>query len=118
MTEYRFKNIVKIQCAKAATKYLNTQQTLKKHKSNTHIKKGSKIIYNNLALQDYLRPNSNLNIDEQREIFSFRCEMNLIKSNFSRMKNLIQERCITQCMKQIDNTHMTYCQILNSDSDY
>ena len=41
--------------------------------------KGVKIKYKTLELQDYLKPYSNLKLEDQHLIFSPRCEMNQIK---------------------------------------
>ena len=45
--------------------------------------KGAGIIYKELKLQDYLNPYSNLNLEKQRKIFSFRTKMNQLRIKFS-----------------------------------
>ena len=63
-----YNNIVKKKAVTAGIKYLKNKQ-LKGEK-------GRKIDYNNLELQDYLNPCSNMNLEDQRLVFSLRCEMN------------------------------------------
>ena len=50
--------------------------------------KGAGIICNELELQDYLNPYSNLTLEQKRKIFSLRTKMNPIKTFFSRNKKL------------------------------
>ena len=80
--------------------------------------KGSGIKYESLELQDYLNPCSNLTIENQRFIFSLRCEMNPLKKNFERNKNMKQEVCIKTCLKELDNQHLTWCDKMNKEQDF
>ena len=105
-----YNNIVKKKAVTAGIKYLKNKQ-LKGEK-------GRKIDYNNLELQDYLNPCSNMNLEDQRLVFSLRCEMNPLKTNFRRNMKMKEEYCVTECMKELDNSHITWCEILNKTEDY
>ena len=71
--------------------------------------KASNIIYETLEMQDYLKPCSNLKLEEQRSIFSFRSRMNELKCNFSRNVKLKKEYCLKNCGMELDNEHLTWC---------
>ena len=47
-----------------------------------------------LALQDYLNPYSNLNIEDQRYLFSLRCEVNPLGANFKRNLSINEFLCV------------------------
>ena len=80
--------------------------------------KGSRIKYESLELQNYLNPCSNLTIENQRFIFSLGCEMNPIKKNFERNKNMNQEVCIKTCLTELDNQHLKWCDKKNKEQDF
>ena len=103
-----FKRVVKQKAIKAGIIYLNSKQ----------IKggKGSLIKYDTLELQDYLKSCANITLEDQKFIFSFSCEMNVLKSNFKRNINVSQEYCIKQCKEELDNTHLTWCHIMNKEN--
>ena len=43
----------------------------------------------------------------------------VLKSNFTRNKKEIkQEICVKKYLKVIDNKHLTWCEVLNSQNDY
>ena len=105
----KFKRILKQKTKTAGFKYLKCQQE--------RCEKGSMIKYDCLELQDYLNPAANISIKDQRYIFSLRCEMNILKSNFKRNKNLNERYCIRSCMKEINNEHLIYCTKLNENSE-
>ena len=67
-----FKNMVRRKCKQSAFDYL----------INRRGKKGKDIKFNNLRMSEYLLPNDELDIKQQREIFAIRNEMTNIKSNF------------------------------------
>ena len=77
---------------------------------------GSRIKYNRLKLQDYLGPSSILSLENQDFLFSIRCEMNILKSNFTRNKSIISKCFINSCKKELDNEHLVYCKELNGNS--
>ena len=110
MPQNIFKNMVKQKTCVAGLKYLKLQQSKGE--------KASSIIYESLELQDYLKPCSNLKLEEQRSIFSLRSRMNELKSNFSRNKTLKIEYCLNICGMEIDNEHMTWCPHINTTNDY
>ena len=65
MKRKEFKQIVKIQCTKAAFSYL-----IEKQSSGS---KGKTIKYISLRMADYLLPEANISLQDQRDIFSIRC---------------------------------------------
>ena len=79
--------------------------------------KGSRIKYENLELQDYLQPSSNLKLEDQRFLFSLRCEMNVLKTNFKRNESIGSNTCIKSCMQEIDNEHLVFCKEMNKESE-
>ena len=105
----RFKRIVKQKSEIAGFKYLKCQQK--------KCEKDSKIRYDSLELQDYLNPFSNISIENQRLLFSLRCEMNILKSTFRRNPNINARYCINSCKNEIDNEHLVYCPELNRNSE-
>ena len=44
--------------------------------------------------------------------------MNVLKSNFKRNINISQEYCIKQCKEELNNTHLTWCPIMNKENDF
>ena len=75
-----FKNMVKTGAQNAGLKYLRNIQ----EKGS----KGSRIEYHAVELQDYLNPYSNIGIEDQQYLFSLRCEVNPLRANFKRNKNM------------------------------
>ena len=60
-------------------------------------------------MADYLLPDSPLSVDEKKEMFNIRCEMNEIPSNFGRYTY-----CEMGCNNAIlDNKHLLKCESLN-----
>ena len=105
-----FKKLVKEKTVSASINYLK----MKQRKGE----KGAEIIYDTLELQDYLNPCSNLSLEDQQRIFSLRTRMNPLKSNFPKNEKMKQELCVKNCLKEIDNEHLTWCEVLNSKNDY
>ena len=97
----RFKRIVKQKSEMAGFNYLKGQ--------HQKCEKGSRIKYESLELQDYLNPSSNISIENQRLLFSLRCQMNILKSNFKRNTNISARYCIKSCKKEIDNEYLRDC---------
>ena len=112
MSIYKFRKIVKSQTVKCALTYLISLKNLEKYTKGKHIE------YNELELQEYLTPSANLNLEQQREIFSFRCKMNLLKEFFSNMIELESEKLVSKFQSVLNNCHMTWCPILNEESEY
>ena len=76
---------------------------------NTNKSKGKYIDYgSNFKLQPYLQPNNILSVNEQHEIFAYRCRMNKLKSNFPGMN--LPENCI--CEAPLTNIHLYSCKYL------
>ena len=44
--------------------------------------------------------------------------MNILKSNFRRNKNINIEYCIKECKQELDNTHLTWCNLINKKNDF
>ena len=77
MSENRYKDIIRTKCSAYALKYL----------MNKRESKGSEINVTEIRMAEYLLPNNNLTIEEQRTIFSIRNRMvNNIPANFSSKK--------------------------------
>ena len=106
----KFKVLAKEKAVSAAIKYLNSLQKKKE--------KGARIKYDSLELKDYLNSWSNLNIEDQRIIFSIRSEMNPLKSNFRRNNKMEVEYCVKKCGQEIDNEHLTWCKYMNEESEF
>ena len=95
-----FKKLVKDKCIQAALHYLKEKQ-----------KKGSKgrdISYTSLGMADYLLPQANMSIGDQRELFSIRCRTNIMGANRG-----IIEYCETECGEILNNSHIFQCVELN-----
>ena len=95
-----FKNIVKKKSIIAAIKYLKIKQK--------KCEKGLGIDYNSLEIQDYLNPCYNISLEDQRFIFTLRCEMNPIKKNFNRNIN----------MNRNTASNHAWCDKMNEDKDF
>ena len=93
MKQNVFKELVKTQCYESAFKYLQD-----KHQKGS---KGRSIKYTCLRMQDYLLPQANISLKDQREIFSIRCKTNPLGANRG-----IIEYCETKCGAVIDNAHI------------
>ena len=99
MTKSAFKTFVKQQSREAAFAYLKQKQA--------NGSKGTEIKYSSLQMADYLLPQANLSIEEQREIFSIRCRTNDMKANIG-----ILEYC--ECKEVLNNSHIFKCKNLNT----
>ena len=73
--------------------------------------KGQEIIYTELRMSEYLLPNDNLNIENQRKKISMRNRMEKIPANFySKKEN--RTKC-TSCEEYEDMEHIYNCEYLN-----
>ena len=99
-----FSKIVKEKCIVNAFKYLKNKQ----EKGS----KGSGINYTCLAMADYLCPEANMTLKDQREIFSIRCRTNSLGANRG-----IIENCETMCGEILDNSHIFQCKKLNTNTN-
>ena len=94
----------------AGITYLNTIRMNKE--------KGSFITYDTLELQDYMQPCANISFEDQKIVFIFRCEINIIIFNFKRSMAISPEYCIKQCQQQLNNSHLTLCSYMNKEKDF
>ena len=104
-----FKNMVKTAAECARFRYLKNMQM----KGS----KGSKVEYDSSSLQDYLNPYANVPIEDQRYLFSLRCEVNPLRTNFRRNLTMKELYCVKSCQTELDNEHLVYCQELNSNPE-
>ena len=74
--------------------------------------KGSKITYLQLEMSEYLLPNDELSIEDQRKLFSIRNEMYPIPSNFCSKKNNTS-KCV--CQEYENMEHIYICKSLNEE---
>ena len=100
-----FKNIVKKQIRSTAFKYL--QQCQQTHSKSKHV------LYNKFEMEEYLRPGSDLTIQEKQFIFKARTHMMNVKLNFK--IGLSDLNCRHGCQSPEDQNHVMSCQAI-SDS--
>ena len=87
-----FKNMIRRKCKQSAFEYL----------LNKRGKKGKDIQFNSLRMSEYLLPNDELDINEQRKIFELRNNMTEIKANYvSEKENISVCICGEKFMKKI-----------------
>ena len=92
-----YKSLVRKKCKEIAFEYL-----MKKRGT-----KGSEITYSAIQMADYLLPNNQLTIEQQRKIFSIRNKMvKEISSNFTSRENNTS-KCI--CQQKEDMFHRYTC---------
>ena len=70
--------------------------------------KGVEIKYTGLQMAEYLLPQTNMSIEDQRELFAIRCRTNDLGANRG-----IIENC--ECGKVLNNSHIFKCKNLNED---
>ena len=63
-------------------------------------------------MAEYLLPQSNISLEDQREMFSIRCRMNNLGANRG-----IEEYCETQCGQILNNSHIFECTIQNQNNE-
>ena len=102
MSKGVFRKLVKQKCNEAAFIYLKQKQA-----SGS---KGVDIKYSILQMADYLLPQANLSIEDQRELFSIRCRTNDMGANRG-----IIEFC--NCQEILDNPHIFKCKNLNVNTN-
>ena len=61
-------------------------------------------------MADYLCPNNQLSVDEQRQIFQIRSQINPLPSN----KGMVVP-CPTGCGETMNNSHIFQCVVLNPE---
>ena len=103
MLSYTYKNMINKKCEEKAFDYLMSKRG----------SKGSEIRYFKLKMADYLYPNENLTISEQRRMFAVRNKMILeIPSNFCSKENNTT-KCI--CNEKENIEHIYNCKYLNKN---
>ena len=93
MKSNSFKKLVKQKAFEAGFRYLRSKQM--------NVEKGRLINYTTLELQDYLQPCANISLEDQQLVFSHRCEINFLKTNFKRNIHINNEYCIKKFSKII-----------------
>ena len=75
---------------------------------------GRDISYTSLGMADYLLPQANMSIVDQRELFSIRCRTNNMGANRG-----IIEYCETGCGEILNNYHIFQCvQLIIGEQKY
>ena len=98
----KYNGIVRQKCKESAYNYL-----MQKRGS-----KGSEIFHKRIEMSEYLQPNDEFNIENQRNLFAIRNRMVDIPSNFvTKEKN--DSKCL--CGEKEDMEHIYYCKYLNSE---
>ena len=100
MTTKSYKEMIKTKCNELAFKYL----------MNKRGTKGKEIEYMKIQMSQYLLPNTQLEIQDQKKIFEIRNRMTNISENYSKQSQN-ETRCI--CGEQETMTHIYYCKELN-----
>ena len=100
MTGKKYKEMIKRRCNELAFEYL----------INKRRKKGKEITYNNIQMSQYLLPNNQLEIQDQKKIFEMRNRMTIIPENYpSKYKE--KSNCI--CGEKETMEHIYICKELN-----
>ena len=107
MSKDAFKDAVKKQVKIKALDYL-------KNKQSSHTK-SKNMSYNELNLQEYLRPETNLTNKEKAFAFASRAHMLDLKNNFKIGKNDLN--CSLGCNQLEEQPHLLSCPVINSESD-
>ena len=100
MSRNTFNNMIRRKCKEKAYEYLLQKRG----------KKGNEIQYKSLRMAEYLLPNEELTVENQREIFEIRNRMVNIPSNFKSEKES-KETCI--CGEKETMEHLFYCKQIN-----
>ena len=103
MKKFEFKKMVKKHIQNVAFSELVAKQ--KPGTKGCEIKYGEK-----LEMADYLLPNKNIKLEEQREIFEILARANRIPSNWGK-----QTLCETGCSEVLNNEHILRCLVLNEN---
>ena len=93
--------MIKTKCNELAFKYL----------MNKRGAKGKEIEYRKVQMSQYLLPNTQLEIQDQKKIFEIRNRMTNISENFSK-QNQNEIKCI--CGERESMKHIYYCKELNN----
>ena len=75
--------------------------------------KGSTLRYGKgLQMAEYLCPNDQLSVEDQRQIFQIRSQINPLPSNRGKTSY-----CVTGCGEVLNNSHTLRCKILNQGEE-
>ena len=102
MTGNKFKEMIRSKCNELAYRYL-----IKRKGS-----KGKAIEYTRIQMSEYLQPNSELEIEEQKKIFEMRNKMTDIPANYPGRYENEKKQCI--CEQSEDMEHIYFCMKLNT----
>ena len=100
MNENEYRNLIRKKCIELGFNYL----------MNKRGSKGKEIEYDKIGMAQYLQPNNQLEVKEQRKIFEIRNRMTNIPNNFSRKNDV---KCL--CGQTEDMEHVYNCKILSSE---
>ena len=100
MSLNKYTSLVKSKCEESAYVYLMKKRG----------EKGKEIDYPAIQMSEYLLPNEELSIDDQRNIFEIRNKMSNIPSNYS-SENENTSQCV--CGEREDMVHIYNCTYLN-----
>ena len=101
-----FRKISKTACEKIALSDLKQKQ----EKGS----KGRNIQYEDkFMMADYLCPNNQLSVEDQRIVFQIRSRTNPIQANIGKT-----QLCPTGCGNFLENSHILSCEILNPESKF
>ena len=100
MKEKEYKDLIRKKCMELAYKYL----------MNKRGSKGKEIKYDRIQMAQYLLPNDQLEVKEQRKIFEMRNKMTNIPDNFSTKSEM---KCICGEIERME--HIYNCKFLDSE---
>ena len=106
MDRKAFRKLTKSMASQVAYKALISQQL--------NGKKGVNIKFTGaLNMAEYLRPNSRLTLDEQKDIFAISCEVNNLPCNVGKVVY-----CVMDCGQVLSNSHIMDCEKLNNGNTH
>ena len=102
MSQNKYTHLIRTKCEETAYGYLMKKRG----------KKGMQIIYQEIKMSEYLLPNEQLSIDDQRNIFGVRNKKADIPSNFLSEKINTTKCC---CGTKEEMEHVYYCDYLSKE---
>ena len=106
MSEAKFKALVKEKEKEATLEYLNSEKISKNHTKVMHI------MHSELAMQDYLKPNTST-IEESKFTFLARSRMLDVRNNFKGQYTHTDTLCPLGCLDEDTQQHLLVCDELN-----
>ena len=101
-----FRKISKTACEKIALSDLKQKQEKGSKGRNIHYE-------DKFMMADYLCPNNQLSVEDQRIVFQIRSRTNPIQANIGKT-----QLCPTGCGNFLENPHILSCEILNPESKF